>query len=62
MPNYGVDFNRIDSVLIAQACGVHAVRVSDAAQLADEVKQAVERNESLLVEVPVDPEAWRELV
>lgn len=62
LPNYGVDFTPIDSVLVAQACGIEAIRATTAAEITAAVRDAVTTNRPLLVEVPVDPDAWHGLV
>lgn len=62
LPNYGVDFTPIDSVLTAQACGVEAIRATTAAEITSAVQEAAATNQSLLVEVPIDPDAWHGLV
>jgi acetolactate synthase-1/2/3 large subunit len=62
LPNYGVDFNPIDSLKTAQACGVPALRVTDGATLAGAVKEAVAGNQSLVVEVPIELDAYQGLV
>jgi acetolactate synthase-1/2/3 large subunit len=62
LPNYGVDFCPIDAVRTAQACGIDAERVTSADELATVVRSALQGDLSLLVEVPVDPDAWQGLV
>lgn len=62
LPNYGVDFAPIDSVQIAHACGMDAVAIRNADQLATEVGRAVSQHRSLLVEIPVNPDDWKGLV
>lgn len=62
LPNYGVEFNPIDSVRTAEACGVAGVRVETAKHLSSVVSEAVAENRSLVVEVPVEIAAYRELV
>jgi acetolactate synthase-1/2/3 large subunit len=62
LPNYGVDFTPIDSVLTARACGVNGLRATTPAEITKAVRSAVAANEALVVEVPVDAEAWRGLV
>lgn len=62
LPNYGVDFNPIDSVLTAQACGMEGVRIENAEDLADAVRAALVEERSLLVEVPVEVDAYSDLV
>ena len=62
LPNYGVDFNPIDSVKIAEACGVKGLRARDAATLAEAVMEAIAGDQSLVVEVPVEIDAYQGLV
>jgi acetolactate synthase-1/2/3 large subunit len=62
LPNYGVDFGPIDSVALARACGVDGVRATTTEEISSVVREAMTANRSLVVEVPVDPEAWRGLV
>lgn len=62
LQRYGVDFDPIDSVLIAQACGIEGVRIEREEELASRVEAAVAANESLLVEVPIDADHYRGIV
>jgi acetolactate synthase-1/2/3 large subunit len=50
---YRVDFWPIDTVKMAQACGVEGLRTSDPDELAAATKRAIERRRSLVVGVPV---------
>ena len=50
---YRTDFGRIDSVKMAEACGVAGLRTSNPDELADAAKQAVDRGRSLVIAVPV---------
>jgi acetolactate synthase-1/2/3 large subunit len=54
LPRYGVDFDPIDSVQTAEACGVRGVRITTEAELAQVVAEALANSESLLVEIPID--------
>ena len=58
---YRMDFGRIDTVKMAEACGVQALRTSDPDELAAAVRAAVERRRSLVVGVPVNYEDYRRL-
>jgi acetolactate synthase I/II/III large subunit len=58
---YRMDFGRIDTVKMAEACGVQALRTSNPDELASAVKVAVERRQSLVVGVPVNYEDYRRL-
>lgn len=62
LPNYGVDFDPIDSVGTAEACGVAALRVESGLELATAVEEALMQQTSLVVEVPVTIEAYAKLV
>ena len=61
LDSYRTDFQPIDSVKIAQACGVEGVRTSDPDTMAAAVAQAVKANRSLVVEVPIDYRDYRRL-
>jgi acetolactate synthase-1/2/3 large subunit len=58
---YRTDFQRIDSVKAAEACGVAGLRTSDPGTMAAAVTRALERNSSLVVEVPVAYADYRRL-
>lgn len=58
---YRTDFQRIDSLKIAEACGVAGLRTSDPGTMAAAVTRALERNSSLVVEVPVAYADYRRL-
>jgi acetolactate synthase-1/2/3 large subunit len=62
LPNYGVDFEPIDSVLVAHATGVDGVRVQDAGELAAAVRAAFAGGRTTVIEVPVDPDSYRGIV
>lgn len=55
---YGVDFDPIDSVLVARACGVAGCRVESEGDLATAAREAMARNETTVIEVPVDVEDY----
>ena len=61
MESYRTDFRPIDSVKIAEACGVAGLRTTDPAEMATAVQGALSRNESLVVEVPIDYTHYRRL-
>lgn len=56
----GVDFGDVDYAAVARACGMPAVRVTDADALADAVAEAMGRPGPSLVEAMIDPDinAW----
>lgn len=58
---YRMDFNPIDNVKMAEACGVSGLRTSNPDEMASAVQRAVARNESLVVAVPVHYADYRKL-
>jgi acetolactate synthase-1/2/3 large subunit len=58
---YRMDFRPIDTVKMAEACGVEALRTSDPDKLRSAVRRAVERKKSLVVGVPVHYADYRKL-
>jgi acetolactate synthase-1/2/3 large subunit len=58
---YRMDFGPIDTVKMAEACGVEGLRTTDPEELASEAKRAVERRRSLVIGVPVRYEDYRRL-
>ena len=58
---YRMDFRPIDTVKMADACGVEALRTSNPDQLAEAVKRAVAQNQSLVAAVPVHYADYRKL-
>jgi acetolactate synthase-1/2/3 large subunit len=62
LPNYGVDFEPIDSVLVAQAAGVDGVRVASAEELTTAVRAAFASGRITVIEVPVDADSYRGIV
>jgi acetolactate synthase I/II/III large subunit len=58
---YRMDFNPIDNVKMAEACGVPGLRTSNPDEMAAAVTRAVARNESLVVAVPVHYADYRKL-
>lgn len=58
---YRMDFGPIDTVKMAEACGVQAVRTSNPDQLASAVADAVAKQESLVVGVPVSYTDYRQI-
>ncbi|MSR07892.1 MAG: thiamine pyrophosphate-binding protein [Gemmatimonadetes bacterium] len=61
LESYRMDFRPIDSVKIAEACGVAGIRTADPDRLATAVKTAVTRKESLVAGVPINYEDYRKL-
>jgi len=62
LPNYGVDFEPIDSVLVARAAGVDGVRVESADALTAAVRAAFAAGRTTVIEVPIDADAYRGIV
>jgi acetolactate synthase-1/2/3 large subunit len=58
---YRTDFRPIDTVKMAEACGVDGLRTSNPDELAAAVTRAVERRRSLVVGIPVNDEDYRRL-
>ena len=54
LPAHRMDFRPIDTVKMAEACGVLALRTANPDELATAVRRAVEQNRSLVVGVPVN--------
>ena len=58
---YRVDFGPIDTVKMAEACGVDALRTSNPDELATATRRAVERRRSLVIGIPVSYADYRRL-
>ena len=58
---YRMDFNPIDTVKMAEACGVEALRTANPDEMASAVKRAVGANKSLVVGVPVHYADYRKM-
>jgi acetolactate synthase-1/2/3 large subunit len=58
---YRMDFRPIDTVKMAEACGVEGLRTHDPAELASAARRAVERRRSLVIALPVDYADYRRL-
>jgi acetolactate synthase I/II/III large subunit len=58
---YRMDFNPIDNVKMAEACGVRALRTSNPDELASEVKKAIAAKQSLVAAIPVHYTDYRKL-
>jgi acetolactate synthase I/II/III large subunit len=58
---YRMDFRPIDTVKMAEACGVNALRTTSPDELAAAAKRAVERRQSLVIAVPIDYADYRRL-
>jgi thiamine pyrophosphate-dependent acetolactate synthase large subunit-like protein len=53
LPAYGVEFGRIDTVAMAKACGVDALRTADPVELAHAARQAIDRRRGVVIAVPI---------
>jgi acetolactate synthase-1/2/3 large subunit len=62
LERYGVDFDPIDSVGTAEACGIEGVRATSEDELAARVSEAVAARSPLVVEVPIDSADYRGIV
>jgi acetolactate synthase-1/2/3 large subunit len=58
---YRVDFGPIDTVKMAEACGVDGLRTTSPDELASAAKRAVERRRSLVIGVPVNDADYRRI-
>jgi acetolactate synthase-1/2/3 large subunit len=58
---YRMDFGPIDTVKMAEACGVAAVRTTKPAELADAAASALADRRNLVIAVPVDYSDYRKL-
>jgi len=58
---YRMDFGPIDTVKMAEACGVDALRTHDPDELGTAVRRAVEKKKSLVVGIPVHYADYRRL-
>ena len=58
---YRMDFNPIDTVKVAEACGVDALRTNDPRELEERARDAAARNRSLVIAVPVNYQDYRRL-
>lgn len=61
LARYRVDFGPIDTVKMAEACGVEGLRTSNPDELAAAAKRAVERRRSLVIGVPVNDADYRRM-
>ena len=52
------DFAAIDHAAIARACGCRGIRITDPAEYASAIKEAMESDVTTLIEVMTDPKAW----
>jgi len=58
---YRTDFGPIDTVKMAEACGVEGMRTANPAELSAAARRAIDRQQSLVIAVPVDYIDYRRL-
>jgi acetolactate synthase-1/2/3 large subunit len=58
LPPYRTEFGPIDTVRMAEACGMEAMRTSDPDHLAAAAKRAVVQDRSLVIAVPIDADDY----
>src|SRR5262249_10313723 len=61
LPSYRTDFSPIDTVKMADACGVTAMRTTSRTELAAAAGTAIARGDALVIAVPVDYSHYRRL-
>ena len=61
LPPYRTDFSPIDTVKMAESCGVEGLRTTDPGELASAAKAAFARRRSLVITVPVAYADYRRL-
>jgi pyruvate dehydrogenase (quinone)/pyruvate oxidase len=54
-PEYACDFRDVDFVKIAEGCGLHGVRIDDPTRCHDQLAEALELDEPVLIECATDP-------
>lgn len=59
LPPYRTDFAPIDTVKMAEACGVDAIRTANPDTLASAAKRSVDEGRGLVIAVPVDADDYR---
>jgi acetolactate synthase-1/2/3 large subunit len=62
LERYGVDFNPIDSVLVARSAGVRGCRVETEAQLTECAHEAADSGETTVIEIPIRPDDYAPIV
>jgi acetolactate synthase I/II/III large subunit len=61
LPPYRTEFGRIDTVRMAEACGVEGLRTTNPGDLAAAARRAVETSRSLVIAVPIDDADYKRL-
>lgn len=59
---YGVDFDPIDSVLVARSCGVRGFRIESESELTERARDALRSGETTVIEVPIRADDYAALV
>jgi len=54
-PEYACNFNDVDFVKVAEGCGLRGVRIDDPARCRDQLAEALELDEPVLIECVTDP-------
>lgn len=57
LPFFGTDVNDVNYADIATACGIHSVRITDPAQLRQQMAEALAHPGPVLIDVVTDPDA-----
>ena len=57
LPFFGTDVNDVNYADIATACGIHSVRITDPAQLRQQMTEALAHPGPVLIDVVTDPDA-----
>ena len=61
LPPYRMDFGAIDTVKVAEACGVEALRSANPDEVASRARRAVETKRSLVIAIPIDYRDYRRM-
>jgi acetolactate synthase I/II/III large subunit len=61
LDRHGVDFSPIDTVKMAEACGVAGLRTTDPGELAAAARRAIDARRNLVIAVPVDYADYRRI-
>ena len=60
MPEYALDFHSVDFAGIATACGLRGVTVTTPEQFENELKLAMEADQTTLIDARVDPQTYQD--
>jgi acetolactate synthase-1/2/3 large subunit len=61
LPSYRTDFSPIDTVKLAESCGVKGLRTTDPKELASAAEEAIARRQSLVLAIPIAYSDYRRL-